>query len=131
MSYFCDICKKSYLSYHSYWTHKKLSHSITDKKEKNGISCEFCNKKYFNKYSLNRHLLKCSIKLYNEQQNNLQTNEINNTQANNPTNEKDNIEEIKLDITNLKKLLTEKTNENLDIIQFKLELDNIKLLLKK
>ena len=73
-TYFCDICKKSYTSYHSYWTHKKLSH--TNKKEKTGISCEFCNNKYFNKYSLKRHLLKCSVKLYNEQQDNEQSNII-------------------------------------------------------
>jgi DNA-directed RNA polymerase subunit RPC12/RpoP len=82
MEYFCDKCKKSYSSYHSFWIHNKTLHSNQQKKEKNGILCEFCNHKYLNKYSLNRHLLKCSIKLYNEQQNEQSDKQQNNNQTN-------------------------------------------------
>jgi len=115
MSYFCDKCKKSYASYHSYWTHNKLSHSENNKREKDGISCDYCNNKYFNKYSLNRHLLKCSIKIYNERTTNdikITNKQITNNQSDNLINEEiiNNNENLKLKIQ-----LIEIENKNLEL----------------
>jgi hypothetical protein len=77
MNFFCDICKKKFSSYQSLWFHNKkhLNNLITldnDNNTDNDIRCNFCNKLLVNKYSLKRHLLKCSLKLYDDQQNNNQ-----------------------------------------------------------
>ena len=74
MNFFCDKCKKKFSSYQSLWFHNKkhLNNQTTlnnDNSDNNDIQCDYCNKLLVNKYSLKRHLLKCSLKLYNDQQN--------------------------------------------------------------
>jgi hypothetical protein len=61
MSYFCDICKKEYKSYKSFWNHNSNVHPneniIIDRKDnkKRDFSCEKCNKKFTTKQSMIYH----------------------------------------------------------------------------
>jgi hypothetical protein len=73
MSLYCDICKKNYASYQSKWLHEKKYHKNNNNNiiNINEIECNYCSKKFVNKYSLKRHLSNCSIKIYNEHNNEL------------------------------------------------------------
>jgi len=80
MSYYCDICKKKYASYQSKWLHDKKYHKNIVNNEiinTNEINCDYCLKKFVNKYSLKRHQLICSINIFNNQHDNNKTNNEN------------------------------------------------------
>jgi hypothetical protein len=136
MTFFCDKCKKNFSSYQSLWFHNKkhiTNISTIIDSNTNKIKCDFCNKILINKYSLKRHLLKCSVKLYNEQQHNEQSNIIqqdneqqsniiqqDNEQQSNIV-QQDNNEDIKLKIklTEIEEKKIKEENKNLELkIQF-------------
>lgn len=79
MSYFCNICKKTYSSNKSLWVHNKKYHATTiEQNVQNEINdsvnqeykCNFCNKvfsKYQNRW---RHQKTCSLNIKESTQNN-------------------------------------------------------------
>ena len=86
MNFYCEKCKKKFSSYQSLWFHNKkhIENTIiynNNNNNKNETQCDYCNKLLINKYSLKRHLLKCSIKIYNDQQSNQQSNKQSNQQS--------------------------------------------------
>lgn len=97
MPYNCEICKKEYKSYQTYWTHNKNIHSENNiyisNKERN-FNCNNCNKKFTRKDSLKHHItntcknktketeitqLKNEIKVLQDKVDKLSGNIINNT----------------------------------------------------
>jgi hypothetical protein len=69
--FFCDKCKKEYSSYNSLWLHNKKYHVNKDNVIQEIIindpnSCIHCNKISKNKYLLQKHLTRCSIKKFND-----------------------------------------------------------------
>lgn len=130
MEYFCEICKKKYLSYQSFWNHNRKYHLkqkeiILDTNKKSFSYCEHCNKKFVNKYTLNVHIKSnCYVKQYNENKknNDEQNKEIIPTQKIN----KNNNDEIKNDEIKLKLKLADIELEKMKIEQKKLDIEKIK-----
>jgi hypothetical protein len=107
MEHYCTICNKNYSSYKSLWNHNKIFH-ISQNTQKSSIilnpsskslknshistsetnnsniklKCKYCNKLCSRSDNLNRHELKCKVKLSNEtklkEENELLKNELNN-----------------------------------------------------
>lgn len=107
MEHYCTICNKNYSSYKSLWNHNKLFH-ISQNSQKSSIilnpsskslknsqistnetnnsniklKCKYCNKLCSRSDNLNRHELKCKVKLSYEaklkEENELLKNELNN-----------------------------------------------------
>jgi hypothetical protein len=136
MSFFCNKCKKKYQSYQSLWNHNKKFHIIDNKQyisstkliETNLLACEYCNKNFVNKYSLNTHKLsKCYIKKYNEE-NNIQNNKQIDNNLNLNNNEENNEENNKQIDNNLNLNNSENTNEiKLKLILAEIESDKVKI----
>jgi len=107
MEHYCTICNKNYSSYKSLWNHNKIFHisqniqkssiilNPSSKSLKNSqistnetnnsnikLKCKYCNKLCSRSDNLNRHELKCKVKLSNEtklkEENELLKNELNN-----------------------------------------------------
>lgn len=89
MNFHCNICDKYYKTYKSLYTHNSIYHNNT---EEVGKQCEFCNKSYATKYTLDRHYTTCNSKPIN-------TN-INNTNNNNNDNNHNDNNHIKGDYNN-------------------------------
>ena len=109
MDFFCNKCKKKYSSYKCLWTHKKIYHNNNNNDTNNNIIntndiiCKYCTKKFVNKYSLKRHILKCNHKLFLENNKSITDNIQPNININNEN------ENLKLKIQ-----LTEIENKNLE-----------------
>jgi hypothetical protein len=60
MKYFCDHCKRDYISYKTLWIHNKKFHQNTeivnnDIKPRN-FECKYCNKKFTTKQNMRQHI---------------------------------------------------------------------------
>ena len=141
MKYYCEVCKKKYSSYHSIWNHNKKFHANEQTNEQTNEQinkqtneqineqideqlniCDYCNKKYKNKYILNTHQKICSIKKYNDQQNNVHNKSI--QIINNELLLKIKLIEAKIEQLKLKQIKEEKQKikEEKEILKLKLEL---------
>ncbi len=60
MEFVCTICNKNYCSYKSLWNHNNQFHKEEQIKKNNekirNFNCEFCNKKFVTKQSMNLHI---------------------------------------------------------------------------
>ncbi len=60
MEFFCTICNKNYCSYKSLWNHNNQFHKEEQIRKNNrkirNFECEFCNKKFVTKQSMNLHI---------------------------------------------------------------------------
>ena len=68
----CNICKKKYSSYHSLNNHNKKFHTNPNNEiieDDTKIKCDYCNKYFYNKYTLKTHQKTCSIKKFKYNQN--------------------------------------------------------------
>jgi hypothetical protein len=114
MSYNCNECKKKYSSYNSLWNHNKKFHtnkSIEINNDNKSFKCDYCNKYYTNKYILKNHYKTCSIKHYNEQNNDELCN-----------NDNELLLKIKLTEKETELIKLEQMNKEKEILKLKLEL---------
>ena len=102
MKYFCDHCKRDYISYKTLWIHNKKFHSNTeivnnDTKPRD-FECKYCNKKFTTKQNMRQHIgntcklvdtetlkLEKQIELLQKEIKGIKSNTITNNNTNNGT----------------------------------------------